>query len=178
MFDGYDEGPSIKDNTHDRQGRNVHPIVSFTAETELSGKKEDFLSRDKNKANTIALISTALIKRGCHVIQSLGDADVDIARAAVERAHHCSTTLVGEDTDLMILLLHYSRTDDNVIYFRSDAKKQSKVYNITLLKEKLGDDVCSHLLFVHAYTGCDSTLRIFGIGKKLAFQKLIKLGLS
>ena len=70
----------------------------------------------------IALISTALIKRGCHVIQSSGDADVDIAMATVEHAHHCSTTLVGEDTDLMILLLHYSRTDDNVIYFRSDAK--------------------------------------------------------
>ena len=42
VFDGYSEGHSIKDNTHQRRGKNMHPIVSFTAETEFSGKKEDF----------------------------------------------------------------------------------------------------------------------------------------
>ena len=164
VFDGYGEGPSIKDNIHQRRGKNLHPIVSFTAETEFSSKKEDFLSRDKNKANMIALISTALTKRGCHVIQSPGDADVDIVKATVERSRHCTTTLVGEDTDLLILLLHYSKTDNEIIYFRSDPNKQSrehKVYNINLLKESLGDDVCNELLFVHAYSGCDSTSRIF-----------------
>ena len=72
VFDGYGEGPSIKDNTHQIRGKNLHTIVSFTAETKCSGKKEDFLSRDKNKADVIALISTALTKRGCHVIQSPG----------------------------------------------------------------------------------------------------------
>ena len=125
----------------------------------------------------IALISTALTKRGCHVIQSSGDADVDIVKATVERSRHCTTTLVGEDTDLLILLLHYSRTDNEIIYFRSDASKQSsehKVHNINQLKEALGDDVCNELLFVHAYSGCDSTSRIFGIGKKSVFQKLVK----
>ena len=88
-----------------------------------------------------------------------------------------TTTLVGEDTDLLILLLHYSRTDKEVIYFRSDANKQlkeRKVYNINLLKETLGTDLCNELLFVHAYSGCDSTSRIFGIGKESAFQKLVK----
>ena len=81
------------------------------------------MSRDTKKADIIALISAALTKRGSHVIQSLGDANVDIVKATVEREHHCTTTLVGEDTDLLILLLHYSRTDNEVIYFRSDAKK-------------------------------------------------------
>ena len=139
------------------------------------------MSRDKNKAEMIALISTALIKRGCHIIQSPVDADVDIVKAAVERSRvcTCTTTLVGEDTDLLILLLHYTRTDNETLYFRSDTNKQSKdhkdkVYNINLLKETVGDDVCNELLFLHAYTGCDSTSRIFDIGKKSAFQKLVK----
>ena len=66
-FDGYGEGPSIMDSTHQRRGKSMHPIVSFTAETEFSGKKEDFLSRDENKADMIALISTALTERGYHV---------------------------------------------------------------------------------------------------------------
>ena len=121
------------------------------------------MSRDKNKADMIALISTALTKRGCHVIQSPGDADVDIVKATVERSRHCTTTC------LLILLLHYSRIDNEIIYFRSDANKQSKehrLYNINLLKETLGNDVCNELLFVHAYSGCDSTSRIYGIGKK------------
>ena len=133
--------------------------------------------RDKNKADMIVLISTALTKRGCHVIQSPGDADVDIVQATVERSRHCTTTLFGEDTDLPILLLHYPRTDNEIIYFRSNGNKQSKehrVYNINLLKETLGDDVCNELLFVHAYSGCDSTSRIYGIGKKSAFRKLVK----
>ena len=72
VFDGYGKGPSLTENTHQRRGKHLHPIVSFTAETEFSGKKEDFLSRDKNKADMIALISTVLTKRGCHVIQSPG----------------------------------------------------------------------------------------------------------
>ena len=52
------------------------------------------MSRDKKKADMIALISTALTKRGCHVIQSLGDADVNIVKATVERSCHCTTTIL------------------------------------------------------------------------------------
>ena len=35
VFDGYGDGPSIKDNTHQRRGNNIHPIVNFTAERVL-----------------------------------------------------------------------------------------------------------------------------------------------
>jgi hypothetical protein len=76
--------------------KKLQPIVSFTTETEFSGKKEDFLSHDKNKADMIALISTALTNRGCNVIQLPGDTDVDIVKATVERSRHCTTTLVGK----------------------------------------------------------------------------------
>ena len=46
--------------------------------------------------------------------------------SACSRSRHCTTTLVGEATYLLILLLHYSQTDNEIIYFRSDANKQSK----------------------------------------------------
>ena len=55
VFDGYGEGPSIKDNTYLGRGKNLHPVISFTAETEFSGKKEEFLSHDKNKTDIISL---------------------------------------------------------------------------------------------------------------------------
>ena len=38
----------------------------------------------------------------------------------------------------------------------------------------MGSELCTHLLFLHAFTGCDSTSRIYGVGKKLAFQKFLK----
>ncbi|KAH3780846.1 hypothetical protein DPMN_158668 [Dreissena polymorpha] len=47
----------------------------------------------------IAVISTALTKMGCYVSLFLRDADVDIAKATVERSRRSTITLVGEDTD-------------------------------------------------------------------------------
>ena len=50
VFDGYEAGPSIKDNTHQRRGQSsLHPVVNFTRDTEFEGKQEEFLSRGSNK---------------------------------------------------------------------------------------------------------------------------------
>ncbi|XP_041368125.1 uncharacterized protein LOC121382658 [Gigantopelta aegis] len=85
-----------------------------------------------------------------------------------------STTLIGEDTDLLILLLYHAKVKDcKDIYFRSDISTPY-VYNIGVLKQLLSDRVCVDLLFTHAFTGCDTTSRIFGIGKKPCFQRNIK----
>ena len=137
VFDGYGDGPSIKDNTHHRRGNNIHPIVNFTAETEFSGKKEEFLSRDLNKQRLIQMISDELKERGCTVVNSIGDADVDIVRAAGESSLLHTTTLIGEDTDLLVLLLHYAQRDSKGVYFRSDKSKADgsfKVYAVNHLK--------------------------------------------
>ena len=175
VFDGYNGGPSIKHNTHQRRlGQKVHPVVSFTAETLFSGRKEEFLSRDINKQALIDLISGKLEERGCVVINSPGNADIDITKAAVEASQFHTTTLIGEDTDLLILLLHYAQTDSRDLYFRSDKSAATTVYHINSLKSVLGNKLCSQLLFIHAFTGCDSTSRIFGVGKRAAFQKLAK----
>ena len=57
---------------------------------------------------------------------------------------------------MLILLLHYSRTDNEIIiYIRSDANKQSKyhrVYNINLVIKTSGDDVCNGLISLYMRT--------------------------
>ena len=111
------------------------------------------------------------------MVNALGDADVDIVKAAVEASRLHTTTLIGEDTDLLVLLLYYAQGDTMALYFKSDRTKSDgsfKVYDINRLKDILGHDLCSQLLFIHAMTGCDTTSRIFGVGKKSAFQKLVK----
>ena len=177
VFDGYDVGPSIKDNTHLRREHDIHPIVSFTADTQYTGKKDDFLSRGSNKQSLIRLLSDELRKRGCTVINAPGDTDVEIVKAAVSTSLLHTTTLIGEDTDLLILLLYYVQPACKSLYFRSDKCRGDgsvKVYSINRMREVLGNELCSHLLFIHAVTGCDTTSRIFGIGKKTVFHKFVK----
>ena len=174
VFDGYLGGPTIKDNTHQRRGKNVHAVISFTEETVFDGKKDEFLSRDTNKQKMIDLISETLRGKGCEVINAPGDADVPIEKAAVLSAVSHSTTLIGEDTDLLVLLLHYAQQANKDLYFRSDKANADKVYHINELKMVMGEELCSQLLFIHAYTGCDTTSRIFGVGKKSVFHKLVK----
>ena len=140
---------------------------------EFVGKKDDFLSNCMNKHALIKLISGRLREKGCHTIQAEGDADLDIVKAAVAMSAYKSTTLIGEDTDLLVLLLYHTPANDcKHLYFRSD-KDTSNVYNITVLKRLTGDGVCSDLLFIHAFSRFDTTSRIFGVGKKSVVQKVI-----
>ena len=74
----------------------------------------------------------------------------------------------------MLILLCYAETNNRGLYFRSDKSKVPKVDDISEMKQVLGRDLCSQLLFIHAFTGCDTTSRIFGVGKKSVFQKLVK----
>ena len=149
---------------HQRRSRNK----------KICWKKGDFLSNKANKQASIQLIMECLRQRGCGVIQAEGYADVEIGKAAVTKSAIKSTTFVGEDTDLLLLLLYYTEaTNCTELYFRTD-KVKSNVYNIKVLKKKFGEAVCIDLLFIHAFTGCDSTSRVFGIIKKSGFQRIIK----
>ena len=149
VFDGY-VVPTTKDNTHQR-------------------KKEDFLSNSQNKQSLIQLISNDLRKSGCHVVESEGDADLEIVQAAIALASLSSTTLIGEDTDLLVLLLYHTHVSDD-LYFRSDRGK-GPAFDIKAMKEILKVEICDRLLFVHAITVCDTTSRIFGIGNNQSSKK-------
>ena len=115
-------------------------------------------------------------QKGCHIIHAEGDADVDIAKAAVTASSYSSTTLIGKDTDLLVLLLYYyEEQDSNDLYFRSDKDKITPyVYNIRILKQLLGDEFSYNLLFRHVFSGSDTTSWIFGVGKKSIFHRVIK----
>ena len=63
------------------------------------------------------------------------------------------------------------------MYFRSDKQAKTKrvqTHDIVALKHVLGGQLCEQIMFLHAFTGCDSTSRIYSIGKKSALGKLLK----
>ena len=129
-----------------------------------------------NKQALIKLIANCMQQKGCHIIHAEGDADVDIAKAAVVASSYSSTTLIGEDTDLLVLsLYYYEEKDSNDLYFQSDKDKITPyVYDIRILKQLLGGEFSYNLLVGHAFSGSDTTSRIFGVGKKTIFHRFIK----
>jgi len=45
------------------------------------------------------------------------------------------------------------------------------VWDIKAVKEALGPEICTSVLFLHAILGCDSTSHRYGIGKDVSLKK-------
>ena len=41
------------------------------------------------------------------------------------------------------------------------------------MKSKLCHDLCENILFIHSFLGCDTTSRLFGIGKRLSLKRIL-----
>ena len=42
------------------------------------------------------------------------------------------------------------------------------------MKSELGEEICENIFFIHAFFGCDTTSRIFGIGKGIIVKKFVE----
>ncbi len=178
VFDGYNSGPSTKDCAHHRRLKgHIGAQVNFVGDMVVHSKKEDFLSNYTNKQQFINMLSNMLQNEGCQVHNARGDADLLIVTTALEAAIKTCTVVVGDDTDLLILLLYHMTAESCNIYLRPEPKqsmkKQLKVWNIRLVKGVLGNNICTNILFIHAVLGCDTTSRLFGIGKRVALKKAL-----
>ncbi len=120
------------------------------------------------------MLTEFLKKRNVTCVAADGDADSLIVKTAIQQSKICDTVLVGEDTDLLILLLHHATTSGHELCLFNQGKRGSpgKWWNIKLIMENLAPQTCRSLLFVHAILGCDTT-RIHGIGKSVALKKAI-----
>ena len=177
VFDGYESGPSTKDVMHERRSKsNISVAVHFTSDMTCSMKKDEFLSNKVNKQRFINLLSEMLEKHGHQTLHARADADVLMVETAIASAAKRDTVLVGDDTDLLVLLCNQASETVHQIYFRpepkSNTKKLPRCWNIKFVQEVFGEQICENLLFAHAILGCDTTSKIFGIGKPTALKKL------
>jgi len=53
-----------------------------------------------------------------------------IVKAAVEKSLQHTTTLIGEDTDLLVLLLYYAQDVNKGYYFRSDKSRSHGNFSV------------------------------------------------
>ncbi|CAM1292184.1 Uncharacterised protein r2_g127 [Pycnogonum litorale] len=108
VFDGYGNGPSTKDSTHQRRARGIvgSKISGFSGNKLLTTTKERFLSNETNKNNFIILLKQHLESEGVRTTQASGDADCLISQTGVDLSTLGPTFVIGEDTDLLIILCH------------------------------------------------------------------------
>ena len=175
VFDGYENGPSIKDVTHQRRTKGLRGTkIKFNKSTPFKTKKELFLTNTENKQDFINMLGKYLSEKGCTVLNADGDADLMIAQTAVKLSEETETVVICEDTDILVLLIYHSNEKYKTIFMKSDVKvsmKKARVWNISKVKQVIGDETRHLLPFIHAFTGCDSTSRIFGVGKGTVLKK-------
>ena len=116
-------GPSTKDCMHLKRMKGLSsPAVHLLPENKLSMTKEVFLRNNKNKDRFIHLVGIELAADECKVLYADSDADTLIIRTAIQQSNNENTCIVGNDTDLLILLLNMSLSDSRGCYFKT-AKK-------------------------------------------------------
>ena len=126
MFDGYQNGASTKDGTHQRRAGAYKPTVNSDSTRIAKLKKEEFLAKKENKQKFIHLLGNKLQQSGCSTIHAEGAADLLIVQTAIQSSRSITTVLVSNDTDLLVLLCHHAETNANELFFKPGPKQRLK----------------------------------------------------
>ena len=128
------------------------------------------------------MLGIALQKHGFQTHHAEADAVVLIVQTAIDCSSVSDTILIGDDTDLLVQLCHNMKaSNQHNIYFKPEPKatkekiskrKKNRIWNMKRTIAKLGKSTCTNLLFLHAFLGCDSTSRFFGVSKSQTMKLL------
>ena len=120
VFDGYRQGPSIKDHEHERRIKKACGDVQLLESMEVHVNQEVFLSKEGNKVQFISL-RQYLQCDGQAVYNSTGDADTMIVVNALRIASEGNeVNVVADDTDVLKLLMHHWMDTMADIFFVGD----------------------------------------------------------
>lgn len=140
--------------------------VLFDETMVVQVSQERFLANEKNKVRLISMLKNKFELAAFTVKQAEDDADVLIVNTAISL---CSESIfdavfvVGEDVDLLVLLTALAPAESS-IYFRKPGrgKTAERIYSASSLKY---EEATKHTLFLHAFSGCDTTSSLFNQGK-------------
>jgi len=119
--------------------------------TVMNVKKEAFLS-NKNKQSFIIQLSAFLRQKGDPIIHARDDADELMVQTASQSVSIVNTVVIGDDTDLLILLYHHMPIDSaHEGYIMPEAKsgtyKVPRCWNIKLISVKTSHWPCSYRMW-------------------------------
>ena len=91
-----------------RSGGVIGAGVKFNGDMPIKTKKKHFLANNVKKQNCIYLLGNKFKEASCTVLHAESDADVLIVQTAVQCAMECATTIICEDTDILVWLCFHS----------------------------------------------------------------------
>ena len=179
VFDGYCNGPTVKDHEHDRRSLVAGPDVVFDDNKPAYSNATAYLANERNKKALVDSIIQRLKVSGFTVDQALNDTDTLIVEKALEfAASGVPVTVVANDTDILVLLVYHFHHGMADICMRSEVSKRgssgSELIQIRSLCDAIGQVACQQILVVHAISGCDTTSSLFGQGKSGVWKKTNK----
>ncbi|KAJ8892165.1 hypothetical protein PR048_004745 [Dryococelus australis] len=140
VFDGFGDKLSTKSEAHRKQSGFEEPKVNFLPAMAITMKKDIFLSNKVNKQSFMIYLCNKLGAAGCTTKQAEADADVTIVTGGIASAQKYPTAIIGEDTDLLILLIHDVNIQCCDIFLFPEPKKSSRyvtVYDIKQIDKNL-----------------------------------------
>ena len=72
------------------------------------------------------MLSEELEKTNCETYHASGDADLLIVKKAVQCATINNTVLIGDDTDLLVLLCYHASMDSHDLFLLSESRRNTK----------------------------------------------------
>ena len=122
--------------------------------------KQRMNSNNSNKQKFVLMLDESMDERRIQTHLAKGDVDVLIVQIAVDSATKHVTTVIEYTTLLVLLHLH---ADPNLfgLIVRSEGRNMLRVWNIRLLQNALGPQICNLLRFAHAIAGCDIKSHLF-----------------
>ena len=106
MFDRHSGNASTKDTTHLRRSKGkLLRLLLCTGNTIFNMKKEECLLNLKNQQCFLEMLAAEMNTAGMCAMQPSRHADTLIATNAVDIANSKPAVIIGEDTDLLILLI-------------------------------------------------------------------------
>lgn len=174
VFDGYSVNTGNTKQAEQQRRGLTHTCadVHFDENMTATVAQEKFLANSKNKERLITMLAEKMTNEGYMTKQAVDDADSLIIQTAIEMssAHH--VTVIGEDVDLLILLVALAPVGRNIHFVKpGKGNVERKTFSSRDLQVTTG--LKSTILFLHAFGGCDTTSCFFRKGKLKCF-KLMK----
>ena len=111
-----------------------------------------------------------LTESGWQEIDDLQSTQEEADTRILLHAKHAAETItalicITEDTAVFIICLGLCQDVNNNMFIRRGSKSSVRLVDITKLAAALGRDVCTALLGLHPWTGCDTMTVLAGQGK-------------
>ena len=148
-----------------RTKKHIAGYVMFDETMAAAMSQEKFLSNSMNKQRLISMLCIKLQNAGFAVKQSEEDADYLIIKSALEleKSSQC-VVVVGEDIDLLIIMA--VSTNSETIFFLKPGKGKAEDSIYCAEIRNVSQHIRDNILFLHAFSGCDTTSALFRQGKK------------